>query len=172
MVGFLGRLDRELFARVARGRTPLDPVLRPLSRAADHSVLWIVVAAGLQAGRSRSLRRAGRRGVAAIAVASFLANQVGKRAFGRSRPVLDGVPMARVARRLPASSSFPSGHAASAAAFAVAAGLEAPVLAVPLGLTAATVAYSRVHTGVHYPSDVLAGAFIGVAVGLIVPLSL
>ena len=166
MVGRLDRLDRELFGRVARGRTPLDPVLRPLSRAADHSVLWLVVAGGLQAGRGRSLQRAGRRGVAAIAVASFLANQVGKRAFGRRRPVLDGVPAARVARRLPTSSSFPSGHAASAAAFAVAASLEVPVLAVPLGVTAAAVAYSRVHTGVHYPSDVLAGSALGTAVAL------
>jgi undecaprenyl-diphosphatase len=53
---------------------------------------------------------------------------------------------------MPASASFPSGHAASAFAFAHAVGRHVPVLAVPVRLLAAAVAYSRVHTGVHYPA--------------------
>ena len=67
---------------------------------------------------------------------------------------------------MPASTSFPSGHAASATAFAVGASLAAPVLAVPLGLAAAAVAFSRVYTGVHYPGDVLAGAALGTTAAL------
>jgi len=64
---------------------------------------------------------------------------------------------------MPRSSSFPSGHAASAFAFATAAGSAQPGLSAPLRAVATLVGYSRVHTGVHYPADVLAGAFIGVS---------
>jgi len=69
--------------------------------------------------------------------------------------------LARLAHRIPTSNSFPSGHAASAAAFATAASRTAPVLAVPLGGLAALVGFSRVHTGVHYPGDVVLGALLG-----------
>jgi len=69
---------------------------------------------------------------------------------------------------MPTSTSFPSGHSASAFAFATAVGHEVPVLAVPLSFLAGVVAYSRVHTGVHYPGDVVIGSLIGGAAGTIV----
>ena len=62
---------------------------------------------------------------------------------------------------MPASASFPSGHAASAFAFATGVGHVLPAVGVPLRALAALVAYSRVHTGVHYPGDVVAGALVG-----------
>lgn len=64
---------------------------------------------------------------------------------------------------MPRSSSFPSGHSASAFAFATGAAKAQPMLSVSLLVLAALVGYSRVHTGVHYPADVLAGAFIGIS---------
>ena len=69
---------------------------------------------------------------------------------------------------MPSSTSFPSGHSASAFAFASAAGTAAPVLSPPLHLLAALVAYSRVHTGVHYPGDVVVGSLIGMMSGQVV----
>ena len=63
---------------------------------------------------------------------------------------------------------FPSGHSASAFAFAYAVGRHYPVLAVPIGLLATGVAYSRVHTGVHYPSDVVLGSIIGAGTAAVV----
>jgi diacylglycerol kinase family enzyme len=67
-------------------------------------------------------------------------------------------------RRLPTSTSFPSGHTASAAAFATAVGMELPRLRWPLAAAASAVGFSRVYTGVHYPGDVLAGAALGIGV--------
>jgi undecaprenyl-diphosphatase len=66
--------------------------------------------------------------------------------------------------RTPASTSFPSGHSASAFAFATAVGHFLPRDAIAVRGLAALVAYSRVHTGVHYPGDVVAGSLLGGAV--------
>ena len=66
---------------------------------------------------------------------------------------------------MPSSTSFPSGHSASAFAFAIAVGAFLPGLGVPLRFLAAGVAYSRVHTGVHYPGDAVVGSLVGASIG-------
>jgi undecaprenyl-diphosphatase len=62
---------------------------------------------------------------------------------------------------MPVSTSFPSGHAASAAAFATGVATAFPEAGIPLTAAGALVAYSRVHTGVHYPVDVIVGSVAG-----------
>lgn len=142
-----------------------DQALDALSRAASHGVLWWAVAAVL-AARKGPTRRGGLRGIVAIAGASAGANLVGKRLFPRRRPAAEEIPVHRRLVKRPRSSSFPSGHAASAAAFATSVAMEAPLAGVVVGGLAAAVAYSRVHTGVHWPSDVGAGALIGVGAAM------
>ncbi len=160
------RWDQELVRRSANlPLTSADTFLRRLTKCANHSVLWFGVAAVL-AGRRGASRRAALRGVAAIAGASASANLIGKTLFPRRRPAADLVPVSRRLTRRPTSSSFPSGHAASAAAFTTAVAMESPRTAAAIAPLAAAVAYSRVHTGVHWPSDVAAGALAGVGVGL------
>jgi undecaprenyl-diphosphatase len=66
---------------------------------------------------------------------------------------------------MPTSTSFPSGHAASGFAFAAAIGRDQPWLGLGLRFAAAAVAYSRVHTGVHYPGDIVVGSLIGEGTG-------
>ena len=66
---------------------------------------------------------------------------------------------------MPRSHAFPSGHAASAFAFASVVAAEIPALASPLRVMATLVAYSRVHAGVHYGGDVVVGALVGAGVG-------
>ena len=130
-----------------------------LGDAANYSRLWISIAAILAVfGGSRGRRAAGD-GMTAVALAAAVANGPAKLLVRRPRPGSDADP---ALIRMPRSSSFPSGHSASAFAFATAASIEMPLLWPLLYPLAGAVAYSRVHTGVHYPSDVAAGAVIGV----------
>ncbi|HEX8079037.1 MAG TPA: phosphatase PAP2 family protein [Jatrophihabitans sp.] len=162
----VSRWDVAVSARIGAAKLPpvLERGLPLLTRAADKSKLWMAISAALLASGETRPRRAAVRGMGSIAVASLLANQVGKRAVPRRRPLLRDVPTARIAHHVPTSSSFPSGHSASAAAFAVAVGFEFPELAVPIGALAGAVCFSRIFTGVHFTSDVLAGAALGATV--------
>lgn len=164
----VNRADRDLVRRGAAIPPSLaDSGLKVLTTAANHSLLWFAVAAAL-ASRKGAPRRAALRGVLAIGGASFTANALAKPVLPRRRPAYEDVP---TARRLdhgdrPGSSSFPSGHAASAAAFATAVTMESPALGMAMVPVAAAVAYSRVHTGVHWPSDVAAGMVLGAGIAL------
>jgi undecaprenyl-diphosphatase len=157
-------VDRGLHSAVAGTATPhLDRLMLSVSNAASYSRLWLVTAAAVAAVGGGRGRRAAGHGVLAIALSSAVTNLGLKPLARRRRPARSDdhpVPDSRRVRR-PASASFPSGHAASALAFASAVGEVAPGLWLPLHVAAVTVAYSRVHTGVHYPSDVAAGAVIG-----------
>ena len=152
--------DEKVFADVAGWHSPIaDAVLPPLSIAASYSRLWIAVSFVVAAlGGSRS-RRAVLEALTAVAITSAAVNIVGKGAFRRRRPAID-VPDSRALEH-PESSSFPSGHSASAAAFSSVIGRRLPLLAIPVNATAAGVAFSRVYTGVHYPGDVVVGWTIG-----------
>jgi membrane-associated phospholipid phosphatase len=157
------RVDHAIYAAVAATETPtLDRAMNRLTRAADHSKLSLTAAALLAVSQGREGRLAAGAGLASLAVASAIVNLAIK-PLGRRRrpdPVAGEVPMARQVR-VPSSTSFPSGHSASAFAFATGVGRVLPREAVALRGLAALVAYSRVHTGVHYPGDVLAGSLMG-----------
>ena len=144
----------------------LDRPLRTMSSFANFSKPWFLVAGALALLGGSKGRRAAVTGVAAIGAASLVTNQPMKHLGNRTRPARDAheVPAARWVD-MPTSTSFPSGHSASAAAFAVAVGDVMPALRWPLRLSAGVIGFSRVYTGVHYPGDVLAGAATGAALG-------
>jgi membrane-associated phospholipid phosphatase len=165
VVDRLHRADEAVYRAVAGTSTPLlDVPLRRLSTAANRSRLSFGAAAVLAATGGDRGRRAAVTGIASLAVASAVVNVGAKLLTRRRRPdrVGLGVETGRHVP-MPTSSSFPSGHSAAAFAFAAGVGHEWPLAAVPLYALATAVAYSRVHTGVHYPGDVVAGVAIGLA---------
>jgi len=160
-------VDRAVYSAIAATPTPaLDEPLRRLSNAANNSRLWLAIAAGMAVAGGRSGRHAAASGTLAIGPTSALVNLGVKSVWSRPRPDRSGAGVPRQRNvRMPTSTSFPSGHAASGFAFASAIGREQPWLGLALRFLAAAVAYSRVHTGVHYPGDVVVGALIGESTG-------
>jgi undecaprenyl-diphosphatase len=164
--GRLQHMDRRLMRGSVRVRSrTTDRALVGITRSANYSRLWLFIAGLLAAFGGRQGRSASGRGVVALAIAAAVANGPAKLLVRRRRPFLRSRP---TLIRMPRSTSFPSGHSATAFAFATGACAELPILAPLLIPLACTVAYSRVHTGVHYPSDVLGGAAIGIGSGVLV----
>jgi undecaprenyl-diphosphatase len=159
----LGAIDRAVYQAVAETPSPaLDGAFRRLSTAANKSRLWLGIAAAMALLGGRRGRRAACEGLLAIGATSASVNLGIKPLARRQRPVrAEPAPFEARHVPMPESTSFPSGHAASAFAFAYAVARHMPRLAVPIGLLAGAVAHSRVHTGVHYPSDVVIGSILG-----------
>jgi undecaprenyl-diphosphatase len=146
-----------------RGRDMPDRVFYAASALADHSILWHSIGAVRALSGPRGRREAARLS-AALGVESLVVNIGVKSLFRRRRPVIDYVRPFGL--RTPRTSSFPSGHASSAFLAATLLTDGTPALA-PLWFSLATVvAASRVHVRIHHPTDVVAGAALGVALGL------
>ena len=150
-----------------RGHTPgLESAAQALGRAGNNAAVWIVL--GVALALIDPSQREAWLICAALGPLAICINYGIKALVKRPRPVLPGLPALGGA---PSSLSFPSAHATSS--FAVATAMvrvdsaTASVLLVALALS-----LGRPYLGMHYPSDVLAGALLGVALGLIVPLSL
>jgi membrane-associated phospholipid phosphatase len=157
----LAALDLRLLRLLrTRGHTPaVETALIRLARAGENGLLWNAIATVgglLIASRRDDYVRA-----IEIVLLTLLLNTVVKQTVRRARPLLE--------EELPALTpvlsgrSYPSAHASTSFAGAralAAAGLPAP----PLRAVAVAMALSRPYLGVHYPSDVLAGAVLGDAV--------
>jgi membrane-associated phospholipid phosphatase len=148
------------------GHTPaLEDAMVALGKAGNNGLVWFLLGAVLAIidnGRWESWLICALLGPFAIGL-----NYAIKLAVKRPRPVLEDLPPLGGA---PSSLSFPSAHATSSFAVATAMVRVDPAMAAAF-IVAFALAYGRPYLGMHYPSDVLAGAFIGVALGLIVPLN-
>ncbi len=150
----------DFFDAHLRGRPGLDKVMYAASALGDHSAIWLALAAvqGLRSGQGlRPLLRAG----ALLGGESVLVNGLVKLAFRRQRP--ETTEARPLPLRTPLTSSFPSGHAS--AAFFAAALLRDDRWGPLYYVMAAIVASSRVYVSIHHPSDVVAGAALGAALG-------
>ena len=154
-------LDRALFRVVFRLKwRPLTTLLRAFTVAGAAGALWGFVAAGafLVTGLRPSHLL-----VPWVAVAlSWTLAEGAKYLFNRARPFIHDTEIAPLIKT-PSSSSFPSGHSATAAAGALTLSAVYPASAPVFLFAGFLVALSRVYLGVHYPFDVLAGVLIGMA---------
>ena len=155
----IARADLRLYRLVRSAARP--PALEPIgrfSRLGEHAAVWIVLGlVGLAVDRPR--RRRWARALASV-VGTYLLNTAIKGVFRRARPAFDDLP-ALIAT--PTALSFPSAHASSS--FAAARAYSAMLPAAPLYVTAAAMGLSRVYLGVHYPTDIAAGALLGTIAG-------
>jgi membrane-associated phospholipid phosphatase len=154
-------LDRKLLivARTRAHSRSYERLIAAYSRLGEHAACWLALGlagAGFDSGRrSRWLRGAG------VVAASYGLNYAAKVVVRRRRPQLDGLPpLTPVVSRL----SFPSAHATTS--FAAVRAYRGLAPAAALYGAAGAFAISRPYLGVHYPSDVLAGAMLGTAVGV------
>ena len=145
-------------------RTPvLDRVMSFITGLGDAGFIWILLTLALLV--PRKTRRAGLAMAAALALSAVLVNLILKPAVMRPRP-FDALQGLTAIIPHPADWSFPSGHASASAAAAWAALRRLPKRAgVPAAVLAGLICLSRVYAGVHYPSDVLCGAAVGLACG-------
>jgi membrane-associated phospholipid phosphatase len=156
-----GDLDRAaLLVARTRGHTPaLERVVRAFSRTGEHAACWLGlgIIGGAAGGTDR--RREWLRGVGIVA-AAYALNYAVKVTVRRRRPELDGLP---ALSPVVSSLTFPSAHATTS--FAAARGYRGLVPGGLLYGAAGLFALSRPYLGVHYPSDVVAGAVLGTVVG-------
>jgi membrane-associated phospholipid phosphatase len=148
--------ERLLRLARTRGHSPAaERAVARFSRLGEHGGIWLAI--GLVGGLAEPSRRARWRRARRAVGAAYVTNTALKLAIRRRRPELPGLPPLT---GTPTGLSFPSAHAATAFAGALAySDLGVPRL--PLYALASTLAYSRLYLGVHYPSDILAGALLG-----------
>jgi len=160
----LAELDRSIQSWVVDHRLGvLDLFFAALSYAGAFGFVWLGIALGIS-GFSWSRPWLWARVGAAILVAESVSGAL-KIWADRDRPPLAN-PEPEPLVDLPATDSFPSGHATVSFACATVLALAVPRLRAPLYALAALIAFSRVYVGVHYPFDVLAGAVLGVGIAI------
>lgn len=146
-----------------RGNPAADRLFATASHVGDFSLIWhaVGIVRGLARGRPDQVIVL----ATLLGVESLIVNQGVKRLFRRERPTQTGDDRLQVRR--PSTSSFPSGHASSAAfAAMVLSGWDGPVLSTLWWKIAAIVGISRAYVRIHHGSDVVAGALVGTLLGL------
>ncbi|WP_423589285.1 phosphatase PAP2 family protein [Streptomyces sp. G5(2025)] len=152
-------MTQQVARRVAPGA---GKVLSGVEEAAESTKLWCGAAVAMACFGGWRGRTAAAAGLAAMTVAQLASNGVCKQLADRPRPPKEWFPHDEADDR-PDSSSFPSGHTAAAVAFTAAVLPTWPAAGVTCAVPAAMVAVERVQSGAHYPSDVVAGAAVGLA---------
>lgn len=137
----------------------IDQVMLFASAIGAKAAVWVVLALITWVAVPSKGMKAWRL-LLAVGLAGLVVDGITKPLVGRARPFVDHVEYREIGVR-PDTPSFPSGHAASAAAGALAFARIWPAAAIPAWTLAVVIAISRVALGVHFPSDVVAGFLLG-----------
>ena len=163
LIEAIGRLDYTTFQWLRFQHWPfVDSVMAGLSDLARGGAIWMVLAV-LIALLYPSRWPAATQVLLTVLLTGLLIDHVAKPLFDRARP-FESYADTRVYGYKPTTRSFPSGHAAQAVAGAYALTRLAPDSRVVFWVLGVLIAFSRIYLGVHYPTDVIAGALFGLAV--------
>jgi membrane-associated phospholipid phosphatase len=148
-----------------RGHSPaVEGAAKAIARSGEWGSIWVAIA--LTAAAFDPPRRRRWVTAAALAPTTIGVNYAVKLITRRKRPKLDGLPPLGGA---PSALSMPSAHSAAAFASATAMSRIAPKRGRILYAGATTMALTRPYLGMHYPSDIIVGAALGIALGKLVP---
>ena len=162
----LGDADQALlrFLRTQGHAEPVETMVKALGMCGEYAAIW--VGAGAVGASIDDKRRRQWLTGALVGPLAVVANYGVKVAVGRERPLIEDHP---ALARAPSKLSFPSAHATSSVAAATALGRVEPRARPALFTLAAAICIGRPYLGMHYPSDVLAGAALGFTLGMLAP---
>lgn len=165
MISKIKNIDKKILMYIAKLQKPfLNKIMIFFTVMGNNGVIWLLISVPMLLNYSS--RTKGIKLIVSLALAGFMGEIIIKRLVGRERP-FDEPDFDDVLIKKPITYSFPSGHTSSSMAAATTISFCFPHLAVPAFALGIIISFSRLYLQVHYPSDVLAGAALGLICGLI-----
>lgn len=166
MINTIKTIDERILVRISKLHRPLlNKIMVAATIAGNTGTIWLLIAVPMLL--NQSARNKGIKLVLSLLLTGFVGEIIIKRLVGRMRPS-KAIEQEKLLIKKPITYSFPSGHTSSSFAAALTISLNYPNFTIPVFFLAGTISFSRLYLRVHYPSDILAGAALGVICSLIV----
>ena len=166
MINTIKTIDEKILLRISRLHRPiLNKIMIAITTAGNTGTIWLLIAVPMLL--NPSARNKGIKLILSLLLTGFIGEIIIKRLVGRMRPS-KSIEQEKLLIKEPITYSFPSGHTSSSFAAAVTIFLNYPNFAIAAFVLAGAIAFSRLYLKVHYPSDILAGAALGIICSLVV----
>ena len=166
MCNFVKRIDKKIINKVTKIQRPVfNKFLIPLTRIGSMGIIWILIAIPMLF--SESFRSTGFKVILVVLLTGFIGEGIIKHLAKRKRPS-KYIEEKDMLIKKPVTYSFPSGHTSSSVASAIVISGSCPKLSIPVFVLAFLVSFSRLYFRVHYLSDIIAGAVLGLIFAYIV----
>ena len=166
MCSFIKKIDEKVLDSVSNIQRPIfSKVLIPVTKVGSLGFIWLLIAVPMLF--SESLRYTGIKVILVVILAGFLGEGLIKHLAKRKRPS-KYIEESDMLIKKPITYSFPSGHTSSSVASAIVISRSCPGLSIPVTVLAFLVSFSRLYFKVHYLSDIVAGAILGIVLSYLV----
>ena len=166
MCSFIKKIDEKVLNGVSNIQRPIfSKVLIPVTKVGSLGLIWLLIAVPMLF--SESLRYTGIKVILVVVLAGFLGEGLIKHLAKRKRPS-KYIEESDMLIKKPITYSFPSGHTSSSVASAIVISRSCPGLSIPVAVLAFLVSFSRLYFKVHYLSDIVAGAILGIVLSYLV----
>ena len=166
MLSYIKEIDKKIINHVTKWQKPLfSRFLLPFTKLGSLGFIWILIS--LPLFLNENSRKAGFRIIMAVLITGFLGEVFIKNIAKRKRPS-KYIENQDMLIKKPITYSFPSGHTSSSVACAIIIASFYPQATIPVSFLAFLVSFSRLYFKVHYLSDILAGAFLGLVCAIFI----